>query len=180
MRGLSALFPTRLMLLFRNNRLIRAPEISIASSTSIHLWKRIPEFPAGRFAAISDHECDNLACLPAESKPNPALICFLADKGPELIQFKRDATGIARNCWNQCLCERCQTLGFFLTSQSRYCAQHRTFVPIRAGYCALDRHAGSFLAVPLNMPSYQDCLDFADGRSGRDTSACRSGQYRIL
>ena len=168
------------MLFFRDNRLIGVPEICITGSTVICLRKRVPEFPAADFAAISNHERGNLACFSAESKPNPALICFLADKGPEFIQFKRDATRIARNCRNQCLCERGQTLGFFLTSQSPYCAQHRTFVPIRASYCALDRHAGSFLAVPPNMLSYQGCLDFAGGRSDKGTSACRSGQYRIL
>jgi hypothetical protein len=107
MRGLSALFPARLMLLFRDNGLIGAPEISITGSMTIYLWKRVPEFPTGGFAPISDHERDDLARLATESKPNPALIGFLTHKGPEFIQFKRDATGIARNCRNQCLSERC-------------------------------------------------------------------------
>ncbi len=180
MRGLSRLFSTRLMLLFRDNRLIGAPEISITRSTTIDRRKRLPEFPTGGFAAISDHERHNLACLSAERKPNPALFGFLAHKRPEFIQFKRDTPGIARNCRNQCLCECRQTLGFFLTSQSPYCAQHRTFVPIRVSYCALDRHGGSFLAVLLNRPLYRDYRDFADDSSDRSTSACRWGQYRIL
>jgi hypothetical protein len=177
---LSCLFPAQLMLLFRDNRLVGAPEISITGSTTIHLWKRLPEFPTASFAAISDHERHNLACLPAERKPNPALLCFLADKGPEFIQFECDATQITWDCWDQRLCERDQTLGFFLTSQSPYCAQHRTFVPIRASYCALDKRGGWFLAVDLNMPLCQDCRGFADDRFDRSTSACRWGQYRIL
>ena len=180
MRGLSTLFPARFVLFFRDNRLIGAPEICITGSTTICLWKRVPEFLTGDFAAISNHKPDNLARFSAESQPNPALLCFLADKRPEFIQFKRDATRIARNCWNQCLRERCQTLGFFLASQSQYYEQHRTFVPIRASYCAPDRRAGSFLAVVLNMLSYQGCLDFAAGRSDRGIFACHSGQYRIL
>ena len=180
MRRLSALFPARLMVLFGNNRLIGTPEIRIADTTVIYRRKRLPEFLTGRFAAISDHERNNLACFPTESKPYPALICLLAHKRPDFIQFKQNATEIARNCRNQRLCQRRQRLDFFLTSQSQYCEQHRTFVPIHASYCALDRHVGLFLAVPLNRLSYRDCPDFVGGRSGRDTSACRSGQYHIL
>jgi hypothetical protein len=180
MCGLSALFPAWLMLLFRNDGLIRAPEISITGSTTILRRKCVPELLAGGFAPIADHERDNLACFPAEGKPHPALVCFLAHKRPEFIQLKRDATRITWNCRNQCLCELCQTLGFFLTSQSPYCAQHRTSVPIRASYCALDRHGGWFLAVDLNMRYCQDYRDFADDSRDRSTSACRWGQYRIL
>lgn len=113
MRRLSRLFPARLMLLFRDNRLIGAPEISITGSTTIHRWKRLPEFLTGGFAAISDHERHNLACLPTERKPNPALFCFLADKGPEFIQLERDATQITWDCWDQRLLSLTQTLGFF-------------------------------------------------------------------
>jgi hypothetical protein len=54
------------------------------------------------------------------------------------------------------------------------------FALIRASYYALDRREGSFLAVVLNMPLYQDCPDFAGDSSGRGTSVYRSGQYRIL
>jgi hypothetical protein len=104
------------MLLFRNDGLIRAPEIRITGSITILRRKCVLEFPTGGFAPITNHERDNLACLPTERKPNPTLICFPAYKGPEFIQFKRDTTGIARNCRNECLCELRQTLGFFLTS----------------------------------------------------------------
>ena len=168
------------MLFFWNDGLIGAPKITLPGSLTIRLRKRIPEFATTRFTAISDHERDNLACLPAERKPNPALLCFLAHKGPEFIQFERDTTRIARHCRNKRLCERLQTLGFFLTSQSQYYAQYRTFVLIRVSYCALDRLGGSFLAVLLNKPLYRDFHGFAGDRFDRNTSAYRLEQYRIL
>ena len=105
MCGFSALFPTWLMLFLWDYRLIGAPEISIADTAAIYLWKSIPEFLARRFAAITTHKRNNLACFATKRKPNPALICFCAYKGPKLIQFKREATGITRNCRNKCLCE---------------------------------------------------------------------------
>ena len=105
MCGFSTLFSTWLMLFLWDNRLIGAPEISIAGTTTIRLRKRVPEFLARRFAAITTHKRNNLACFATKRKPNPALICFCAYKGPKLVQFKRETTGIAWNCRNKCVCQ---------------------------------------------------------------------------
>jgi hypothetical protein len=146
MCSLSALFAARLMLLIGNNRLIGTPKITLTGSLTICLRKPFPQFAAAGFAAISDHERDNLAGLPAERKPNPALLSFLPHKRPDFIQFERDTTRIVRNGWNKCLCEGLQALGFFLASQSPYFAQHRTFVPNHVSCYALDRLGESLLA----------------------------------
>src|SRR5689334_1360568 len=104
MCGLSRFFPHCLMVFGRNHGLICLPEVGIARTTPIDVWNGPPELSAGDFTAITDGERDNLARFPTECQPYPVLVDFLANKGPNLIQFEDNRAWIEWNGWNERVC----------------------------------------------------------------------------
>jgi hypothetical protein len=167
------------MLFEWNNALICRPEICITDTTPIASWYRTPEFSTGHFTPITQGKRHDLPSFPAQREPYPALIRFLANKGPEFITFEGDATRIVRLRREKRLLEWRQLVGFFLTSKLPSGAQRRTSVPIHASCCVPDRREGFPLFVPPNSQHCSDFRDFVGHRYYNGTSVFRSAQYHI-
>ena len=86
--GFSRLFPHCYMLLLRDNRLIRCPEIREALTSTIAVWNGLPQALTRLFASIPNRISHHLTRLAAQGNPNPRVVCFLEHKRPELLQFQ--------------------------------------------------------------------------------------------
>jgi len=77
----------RRMLLLWYHCLVGGPEIGEAVTGAIGCWNGIPQAAAGGLTAIPDRIGDYLAGATTEGDPDPTLVHFLGDKGPQLIEF---------------------------------------------------------------------------------------------
>jgi hypothetical protein len=88
MVGFPAVFADRLMMVDGENRLVRIPEIAERVAVFVGARDAQPEVQTTRFTAVTDEIGDNLPGAAAQRLPHSALVGFLEDKRPQLIQFQ--------------------------------------------------------------------------------------------
>ncbi len=92
--GFSRLFPHCCVLLLRDDRLIRYPEIREAVTSTITVWNGLPQALTRLFAPIPNRISHHLTCLAAQGNPNPGVVPFFEYKRPQFVQFQRRGRGI--------------------------------------------------------------------------------------
>ena len=82
------------MLLLRDHRCVRGPEIREAVTSTIAAGKVLPQPQARLFTPITPGIGNHLTCLTAQGDPNRGLVGFFEDKRPQFIQFQDGGSGI--------------------------------------------------------------------------------------
>jgi hypothetical protein len=95
MVGFPAAFADRLMTVDGENRLVRIPEIAERVAAFVGARDAQPEVQTTRFTAVTYEIGDNLPGAAAQRHPHPALVGFLEDKRPQLIQFQHGTFDLA-------------------------------------------------------------------------------------
>jgi hypothetical protein len=85
---LATFFAHRLMTVRRENTLIGIPKIAERMRAFVGPGDAPPELQATGFTAVVDEVGDDLSGAATQSDPDPALVAFPEDKGPQLIQFQ--------------------------------------------------------------------------------------------
>jgi len=84
--GLATLPPTGAMAFGRQHSRICLPKIGVAHSTlAIHGRERLPQQSRSGSSALAQGHTDNLATVPIERQPQPALVSLAANEGPQFV-----------------------------------------------------------------------------------------------
>ena len=113
MIGQAGLFTNRLVLFVREYGAVRPPKIGVDDALPVVFGNCVPQPLTGRFTPPADHTRHDLPRSFAQGKPNPALITFVTDKRPQLIEFQLDPLRLSR--FEQRVFERRLRQGFFLS-----------------------------------------------------------------
>ena len=92
-RQLSAFLAHRLVVILGDYRSICLPEIAVAISTFVAFGNPLPQPTTSSLATVADGVSDHLACVACQGDPYPAFVGFLADKGPQLVEFEHEVFG---------------------------------------------------------------------------------------
>ena len=102
MGWLSALFADCAMGFFGKRVLICFAEVAIGETSALCARRPVPSTAITLFAAVPDHNGDDLAGSPTHGRPQPALDAPLAHKAPGLIEFERiSGLGGQQRCYER-------------------------------------------------------------------------------
>ena len=73
-------FPTARVLLLRNHRSIRCPEVGETLTLAIAVWNGLPQPLTRPFTPITHRIGNHLSCLAAEGNPHPDFLGFFEHK----------------------------------------------------------------------------------------------------